>query len=73
MDTGTFLKLLTSWQFLLVCALVVLLLPLVVFLGSRKSRSGPLRMPAPAKKAPARRVRAAAKPAEAEEEEAEEE
>jgi len=70
MDSGTFLKLLTSWQFLMICILVILLLPLIVFLGSRTARTGPRRRPAPAKKAsprPARQAKPA--PEEGEEEE----
>jgi hypothetical protein len=41
MDTGTFLRLLTSWQFLVVCLFVILLLPLVVYIASRSSGRGP--------------------------------
>jgi hypothetical protein len=45
MDTGTFLRLLTSWQFLVVCLFVVLLLPLVVYISSRSSGRGPRMRP----------------------------
>ncbi len=41
MDTATLLRLLTSWQFLAVCAFVILLLPLIVFISSRSARRRP--------------------------------
>ncbi len=68
MNAGTLLRLVTSWQFLVVCLFVILLLPLVVALASRSARRIPRLRPFPRRKGtprpPRRRKEEAAEGAE---------